>query len=138
MSERKLSLKWVDDVHGNRDRARISKSHENRVAGALGGKRLPASGAKKASHWADSSVTAGGDIVTRELLIEHKRAEVETASIGVTRKWLQKVTQGANRAMKTPAMVLTFQGADGFSGDWLLLPLDIATRLLQVETESKK
>jgi len=79
--------------------------------------------------------TACGDITTPDLHIEHKRIEPDTKSLGVKREWLAKVTDGANRRMKTPAMAFHFEGAKGHAEDWLLLPLDMAERLLAMLRE---
>lgn len=75
--------------------------------------------------------TAGGDISTRFLHVEHKRAEPGTKSIGLKRDWLQKVTEGANRQMKIPAMGFTFEDAQGFEKDWVAIPLSSMERLLK-------
>jgi len=37
--------------------------------------------------------------------------------------------------MKTPAMVLHYEGAKGHAEDWLMMPLDVAERLLAVLKE---
>jgi len=126
----KLGPKWLRENQDFSSKTKKSKKHENRIATALGGKRLPASGAKRYTKWLPSSVTAGADVGTPTLHIEAKRAEPDTKSIGVTREWLRKVTEGSDRVMKTPAMVLTFELPKGFEEDWLLLPLSVARRLL--------
>lgn len=130
--------KWLDGQEKNRQRVKKSKAHENRIAAKLHGRRLPASGGKKVSKWAPSHTTAGGDIRTYKFLVEHKGVEVQIKSIGVTRKWLKKVTEGATRAMRIPAMVLTYENPDGFEQDWFLLPLDVAKRLLGFDPEGSK
>jgi hypothetical protein len=80
---------------------------------------------------AHDASTAGGDISTRFLHIEHKRAEPRTKSIGVRREWLQKVSAGAARHVKIPAMGLTFEDAHGFEADWVAVPLSYMERLLK-------
>ena len=65
------------------------------------------------------------------LSIEHKRAEPKTKSIGVKREWLQKISEAATRYMKTPAMILTFEGEKVMEKDWVLLPLPFVERLLK-------
>jgi hypothetical protein len=70
-------------------------------------------------------------------LIEHKRAEPETKSISVKREWLLKVSEGAERMAKVPAMVLTFEDSKGFEGDWLMVPLSAARNLLGLEIEDE-
>jgi len=76
------------------------------------------------------STTEGGDLSTDDFLIEHKRIEPKTKSISVKREWLKKVTAGAHRKMKLPAMAFRFERAEGFAEDWIMLPLDVAERLL--------
>lgn len=81
--------------------------------------------------WSSSDKsTAGGDISTRFLHIEHKRAEPGTKSIGVKREWLSKVSAGAVRYGKIPAMGLTFEDSEGFEKDWVAVPLSFMERLL--------
>jgi hypothetical protein len=113
----------------NYERAKRSTKHENRFAGRLGGRRLPRSGGLAWSRHDRS--TDGGDITTTHLHIEHKRAEPQTKSIGIKRDWLQKVTEGANRQMKIPAMGLTFEDALGFEQDWVAVPLSVMERFLK-------
>jgi hypothetical protein len=127
--------RWLKENQDFSSKAKKSKKHENRIASAMGGKRLPASGAKRYTKWLPSSVTAGADVGNKTLHMEAKRAEPGTKSIGVTREWLLKVTEGSARVMKTPAMVLTFEEAKGFEGDWVLLPLSVARRLLGLEID---
>lgn len=131
----KPSPKWLRESQDYSGKAKRSKKHEVRVAKALGGTRLAASGAKRFSKWLPTGVTAGADVGTPTLHVEHKRAERDTGSIGVKREWLLKVTEGADRVMKTPAMVLTFEEAKGIEQDWLLVPLSVARRLLGLEIE---
>jgi len=70
--------------------------------------------------------TAGGDVSTPDLLLEHKRTV--RASLAVRREWLDKVREGAQRAMKEPGMVLTFEEPGKPPDDWILLPLAVAKR----------
>lgn len=125
------------------DRTKRSRKHEGRVAKALGGKRLPSSGAKSVgrfSQWGGgkygrtaSQVTPKGDVVTLEFMVEHKFVEPTTKSMSVTRDWLKKVSEGARCQMKTPVMVLTFERPDQFEQDWLLIPLSAARKKLGFE-----
>lgn len=78
----------------------------------------------------NDATTAGGDITTKDLHIEHKRVEARTKSISVKREWLVKVTEGARRRMRIPALVVTFETAQGHAQDWVMLPLEDAERLL--------
>lgn len=81
--------------------------------------------------WSKSdSTTAGGDLTSKDLHVEHKRVEPQVKSIGIKRDWLKKVTEGANRRMKVPALVITYEQAQGHDQDWVMLPLDTARRLM--------
>lgn len=71
-------------------------------------------------------------MTTKDLHIEHKRAEPNTKTIGIKREWLKKVTEGAARRGRIPAMGLTFEEAHGHEKDWLLLPMEFAERLLRM------
>jgi hypothetical protein len=117
----------------NYDRVKKSTREERKVAKRLGGRTHKRSGGLPWSR--HDSTTAQGDVTTPDLHIEHKRAEPGTKSIGVTRAWLAKVTEGAKRRIKTPAMVLHFEKAQGHEEDWLMMPLDVAERLLAVLRE---
>lgn len=114
----------------NYDKARKSKREEDKIAKRMGGRTHPRSGGLPWSR--HDATTACGDVTTKDLHIEHKRAEPDTKSIGVTRAWLRKVTKGAKRRLKIPAMVLHFEDARGHGEDWALLPLEVAERLLAV------
>jgi len=37
--------------------------------------------------------------------------------------------------MKIPAMVFHYEGASGYAEDWLMLPMDVAERLLAMMRE---
>lgn len=67
-------------------------------------------------------------MVAEDVLIEHKFAAPQTGSIGVQRAWLSKVTEGARRKSKVPAMVLTFEAPEGHEKDWVLIPLSLWLR----------
>lgn len=129
------SPKWLRDGGDPGDRVKKSRKHETRVAKAFGGKRLPASGAKRHSKWGHSSVTAGGDVSTDSLHIEHKYVEPTTGSLSVKREWLVKVTAGARRVTKIPALVITFEKARDFPEDWILVPMEFARRRLGMDDE---
>lgn len=120
----------------NYDRYKKSKREEDRVAKKLGGRRLPRSGGLAwSSH--DKS-TDGGDVMGSHLLVEHKRIEAKVKSVSVKRDWLTKVTQGAaRRAGKIPALVLSFENPRGHAKDWVVMPLDIAQRLMQLNLEEE-
>lgn len=120
-------LKWLEDNH---DRARRSNKHERRIGQKMGGRRLPGSGGKQWS--ASDKNTHRGDVQTPVLLIEHKRTDKQ--SMAVKKEWLDKVRAGAERVMRDPALILTFEH-DGKVDDWIMLPLDVARRLLGIEDE---
>lgn len=120
----------------NYDRYKKSKREEDRIAKKLGGQRLPRSGGLA---WSSSdSTTDGGDVKSRHMLVEHKRVESHVKSIGVKREWLAKLTEGAaRRADKVPGLVVSFEGARGHAQDWLMVPLDVAKRLMSVQLEDE-
>ncbi len=118
--------KWIsDEHHGNHDRARRSKKHENRIAKAVGGRRIAQSGAKRWSKW--DKTTDQGDISSPTFHIEHKRTD--NASMSLKKEWLAQVADGAKRVMKDPAVIITFEDpVHGKVEDWILVPLAVAKR----------
>jgi hypothetical protein len=120
--------KWAD---ANRDRFRRSKKHEERVAGVLGGKRLPRSGGLAWSR--SDATTAGGDLKTEVALVEHKRTENQ--SISLKKEWLHKVAAAAKRSNKDPAIVITFEEKLQPPEDWILIPVEVYRRLLAEKEE---
>jgi hypothetical protein len=117
----------------NYDRAKKSTREERKTAKRLGGRTYSRSGGMPWSR--HDPTTACGDLSTTELHIEHKRIEPDTKSIGVKRDWLRKVTVGAKRTMKIPAMAFHFEGAQGHTEDWLMLPMEVAERFLSALRE---
>ena len=119
---------WLNDPHGNRDRARRSMKHEDRIAGKFpGGRRYPRSGGQSWSK-RDHKTTMGGDVGTPNLHIEHKRTD--KASMSLKLEWLEKVVEGAKRQMKDPALVITFEQPGRPPEDWIMVPLAVALRRL--------
>lgn len=117
----------------NYERYKKSKKAEQRVAEKLRARALPRSGGLP---WSKSDgTTAQGDITSISLHIEHKRVEPQTKSVGIKREWLAKVTSGANRRTKIPAMAIMFEEAEGHAQDWLMMPLEFAERLLRLMEE---
>jgi len=110
-----------------------SLREERKIAKKLGGRTYRGSGNLPWSK--HDSATARGDISTIDLHIEHKRIEPSTKSLSVKREWLEKVTSGARRVSKVPSLVLHYEGAKGYAEDWLMMPLDVAQRLLAVLQE---
>jgi len=122
----------IKHLDANYDRYKRSKRHEDRVAKRLGGRRLPRSGGLAWSRWDRS--TAGADLGTAEFHIEHKRTQ--NKSISVTREWLEKVSEGARKAMKDPGLVLCFEHKTGEPDEWIAIPLEVFEKLLKaVETK---
>jgi hypothetical protein len=119
-------------LEGNHDRHKRSLKHEKRLSVELGGKTLPNSGATRwSSKWAAADPTTScGDLATAQLHIEHKRTEKD--SIGVKREWLAKVREGARRAGKDPALILTYETKNVPPDDWILIPLSVAKRFLNL------
>jgi len=117
----------------NHERYKKSTKAEKRVAERVGARTQPRSGGLAWSR-ADGT-TAEGDMTSADLHIEHKRVEPQTKSIGIKREWLAKVTGGAKRRNRVPAMAVTFEEAEGHEQDWLMLPLEFAERLLKLLEE---
>jgi hypothetical protein len=96
---------------------------EKRAARRLGGRQLPASGAKEG---------AKGDIRAGGFLIESKATV--NASISVTHAWLSKIDKEALDAAKTPALIVQFVDASGRvrpSGSWVLVPERVFKELIE-------
>ena len=122
----------------HKTRFKKSQATEKRIAKELGGRALPRSGGLPwdSKGWDPNRRTAEGDLTTDDFLIEHKRIEPQVGSIGVKRQWLQKVTSGAKRLGKYPAMVVTFEGATEMEQDWALIPMSLMKRLVgKLQTE---
>lgn len=103
-----------------------SKAHENRIAKELGGKRLPRSGGlyRTSGETArDSKVTAGGDLSTKDFLVEHKFTQ--NKSLSLKKEWLDKVQEGAKAANKWAALGITFDLGNGKTEDWIAVPLAV-------------
>lgn len=130
MSEReKPSPKWMEP---NKDRVRRSKKHENRLAGRLGGRRLPASGALPMTPLKKGS--EGGDISLKEFFVEHKRTEYKSMSLKLD--WLEGIVAAAAKHQKDPALIMTFErGVKGAPSDWVLVPIHIFEHLRNMAKE---
>ena len=128
---KKPSPKWLTEKTGNFDRARRSKAHETRVAEALGGRRIPRSGAKRWSKW--DKETDRGDVETPDFHLEHKRTD--RLSLSLKKAWLDQIREGAKRVVKDPGVVVTFEDAKGRSDAWLLVSLSVAQRRLGLGTK---
>lgn len=134
-SGQRLQLKWLDN--NNLGKATRSRKNEDRVASKMGGRRLPGSGGKYWSKYDTGEgvgfgmATDDGDLATPEFLVEHKRTD--NKSMSIKREWLDKVSEGAARVGKDPALVITFERPakpGSPAEDWILMPLDVARRVL--------
>lgn len=102
-------------------------AQENRVARVTGGRRVPGSG---------SSPYAKGDVRLSSFLVECKKTE--KASISITHKWLEKITQEAEALGKEPALAIEIQGGDRDTRkvsvrdrDWVLIPARLFKKLTE-------
>ena len=119
---RKPVLKYLEP---NYDRYKRSQKHETRLGKRMGGRRLPRSGGMPWSKW--DKTTAGGDVSTPDLHIEHKRTDCDSMSL--KKDWLVKVSEGARRVAKDPAVIITFEKKGSKPEDWILVPLEVLERL---------
>lgn len=123
-------LKWLDP---NRERARRSRKHEERVAKELGGKRIARSGARTWLRRGGSkvdggaSITEGGDLKTKDFHFEHKRTQKK--SIAISRTWLEQIFVAARARFKDPGLIVTFEKATKAPEDWVMVPMDVWKRL---------
>lgn len=100
------------------------KAHEDRIAKAVGGRRVPGSG---------SSMFAKGDVNEDSFLIECKLTEA--GSLRVKQSWLEKITSEAEAQGKMPALAIEIQGGDRrlAERDWIAVPRSVFRRLLDKE-----
>lgn len=123
---RRIGPKWGDP---NRKRSKNSRKHEKRVAGLLGGKTTPASGAVPFTRRELNPDSVGGDIVTRDFLIEHK--STSRGSLSIKREWLEKVRRGADKKMLDAALVITYTDGKGRPlEEWVAVPMDVFRRMV--------
>jgi len=132
-------LKWLN---GRIKQSRATKKEESRVAEAMGGRRVPGSGALPQSRWAQSFARAGivpltddhqalspvvdkrarssmgADITTETHSVEHKRTKHK--SISLKQEWLDKIKEVAYLEQRSPMLVLTFEST---GEDWVVMPL---------------
>ena len=88
------------------------RKQEARVAKRSGGRIQPASGA---------TMFRKGDVTAGEFLIEAKSTDAD--SLGVKRKWLEKISDEARVVGKTPALAVTFASVPfGVEKDWVMVP----------------
>lgn len=106
----------------NRFRSVVGKSdhgklYEHRVAPKLSARLRPASGVM---------VSAKGDMVMREYLIESKTTTAKTLSVELG--WLVKITNEALATGKVPALLFSFvlpsgRPAPNCESEWVAVPL---------------
>jgi len=151
-----------DDTDRRRRRSKATKGHEDRIASRLGGRRISGSGAGALSSWQRAYArmpmvvlndahevmvvktrgkveTAKGDIDAPGMHVEHKRTEKRSISLKL--EWLEKVSEGADRIGKDPAVVITFEGPKSRYGkhrycrhrDWAVVPIGVLERLLKAK-----
>lgn len=110
-----------------REKVRRSRRNEARIATALHGRTYSGSGNRR--HSDDAKSTKRGDLGTQDFHIEHK-GTTNKKSIGIKKEWLEKVTAGAQRVVKDPALAFTFESEDGREqDDYIVLPMDVFRRL---------
>ena len=91
---------------------KTQKRQEKEIAGMVGGKRQPFSGA---------SERAKGDGISDDFLIEAKQTEKQSLSIKL--KWLEKIDEEAMAVNKYPLLAIEFLNADPrASKDWIAVP----------------
>jgi len=111
--------RFLDDDYQRKDRRHKSMKQEDRVAGALGGHRVPGSGAFD---------NRKGDADVPGFLMEAKRTDGKVMTIRMD--WLDKIRKEASAAQKLPALTLEF-GDWGYNveRDWVLVPLSVFRNL---------
>jgi hypothetical protein len=118
------------------DKKKKSNRAEAEAAAKLGGRRTKQSGGRA---WAkDHRETEGTDGETPQLAFEHKRIDRDTKSMRIEKKWLEGIAIAAKRKMKDPALVLLFEGTQQAPDEWVMVPMEVARRLLGLNVESSK
>ena len=109
-------------------RSRKTRKTENRVAEAVGGRRLRGSGAGRVSSKPQGNISQGFDIQHAAFTIEHKRTEKK--SMSVKAEWLDKIRHRARMEGKSPCVILTYEklGIQA-DDDWAMIPLELFNRL---------
>lgn len=105
-------------------KSRVNR-HEKALADKLEGFRQPASGAL-AGH--------KGDIKLDDFLLDSK--ETDAGALGITSRDIVKICREAFGEGKDPALVLTWNKiAETVPSEWVLIPLNVFNRLIQLEKE---
>lgn len=118
---RKLTSPVLQDEVAPKKIQKAVREQEDRVARAMGGRRMPASG---------SLPFLKGDVDNGIFKSECKLTVRKQLSLKAA--WFEKITREARLADRRPA--LTFQLLDpppGVSRDWVCIPVDDFGRLLQ-------
>jgi len=127
-SVKKPEPAWLEPGGDRGARNRRSRKSEDKLAGRLGGRRLPGSGNKPWSRF--DKTTAKGDVGIKGFHLEHK--ETEALSIGLKLAWLHKVADGARRVMKDPGLVVKYERPVGTEDEeFVVLPIEVFERLLR-------
>ena len=123
---KKPSPRWLEKYGDNRNRAKRSRKHEERVSSSLGGRKLPRSGGRLWSP--DDHTTDDGDLGTPDFHVEHKGTITGTMSL--KKEWCDKVRRGARKTAKDPAICFTFETPNGRKKeDWMAMPIEVFKRL---------
>lgn len=132
---RKPKPPLLSDHSEQRDAARHSRKHEERLASKLGGRRLRRSGGMPYSK--TYRVSEGHDLKSRLLKGEHKFVRASTGSISVKRAWLENLLELTKSCPQEPALLITFEGMKQHQ-DWILMPLEVVERRLGVEVDGNE
>lgn len=138
---RARNMNWLSE---NKNKVKKSRKHENRIATELGGVRTARSGGSAWSKYdqgagGSTSKTAGRDITTPDLYVEHKFTEKQSMSLKLD--WLEKVHRTAASGFKDPAVVITFdtemigKSYRTCDQDWVLVPLKVFQKLKNLTKE---
>lgn len=110
-----VTPKWA---RPNAGRFKRSQRAERAAAEALDGRVLPRSGGMPAVASDPGGPTMEGDFRTRVLHCEHKRTELDR--LALEHAWFVKVSKGASRCHRVPAVVVLFEAGPT---EWVFLPL---------------
>ena len=118
------------DFFGERDKSkRISKKQEKKIAKTgVKGKLTPGSGNKSIK----------GDVIKKSYKQGFKGKKYEAkvtdkSQIIVTKAWLEKLIDEANRAMEEPVFVFGFEGSKLMTTNWAAVPLERLEELFELE-----
>ena len=129
-----LHLQGMEKCKRAKSLRKKPRKQENRVSGALGGRRQPGSGAFDSK----GDVSTGGEF---PLLVECKRTS-GNKTIRVDSAWLAKITREAHAVGSYPALSIEFDqeivaGLEGSpEATWVALPLSVLRGLLEANGEA--